>query len=629
MCGIAGEVTRAPGVVPDEAVVRRMTRRLWHRGPDGEGYHCAEGVGLGMRRLSIIDIATGQQPIHNEDGTVWVVFNGEIYNFATVRARLEQAGHRFSTRSDTEVIVHAYEEYGDDFASALSGMFAIALWDARRRRLLLVRDRLGKKPLLYADLGERLVFASEPASLIAHPAVPRDVDHAGVLGFLAYQAVPAPRTGFAAIRKLEPGHRLVWDRNGIRQERYWTLRFEPKTFVDMSAAAAAVRETLHEAVRARLVSEVPLGAFLSGGIDSSAVVGLMAQINGSAVKTFSIGFDDSDFDELAYARLVAKRFHTDHHEFIVKPAAVEVLPTLVRHFGEPFSDASAVPTYHLSRLAREHVTVALCGDGGDELFSGYERYRKVLGLEPFARLLGPFVPSAVVGSDTLAAWYGMGRAARVRRRLTDLRLPLLERYRRWVTVAGPGVRAALCTPDFLRNAVADDPFAAAMDAAHGLAPVDALLAVDTATYLPNDLLAKVDVTSMASSLEVRSPFLAHELVELAAALPAALKGGARASKVVLRNALADLVPTEILTRPKMGFAIPVARWLREDLREMVGDVLLAPRATARGYFRPAAVAQLVEDHQRGTANYAGLLWALLMLELWHQIVVDESVAPSS
>jgi asparagine synthase (glutamine-hydrolysing) len=625
MCGIAGEVTRARAL-PDPAIVRSMTRRLVHRGPDGEGYHVADGVALGMRRLSVIDLVTGQQPIHNEDRSVWVVLNGEIYNFLALRSALERAGHRFTTQSDTEAVVHAYEEHGDDFPAALAGMFAIALWDATRRRLVLVRDRLGKKPVLYADLGDRLVFGSEPSALLAHPAVPRDVDHAGLLGFLAYQYVPAPRTGFAAIRKLPPGHRLVWSEGRVQIAPYWTLSFTPKVTIETREAATAVRRGLREAVKARLVSDVPLGAFLSGGIDSSAVVGLMTELTGGGVKTFSIGFDDADFDELAYARLVARRFQTDHHELVVKPAAVDVLPRLVRHFGEPFSDASAIPTYHLARLARDHVTVALCGDGGDELFSGYERYRKTLARERAARLLGPLVPAWAARGMGLAASYGMGPASRARRLLADVRQPLLARYRRWVTVAGPDALQDLCTAELLRARTGDDALDHAAGAAAGLAPVDALLAVDTATYLPNDLLPKVDIAAMASSLEVRSPFLDHQLVETAACLPAALKGDARASKTVLRHAVADLVPAEILGRPKKGFAVPVARWLREDLRDMTGDLLLSSRAAARGYFRPGVVTRLVSEHDRGVANYAGLLWALLVLELWLRLVVDEPAA---
>ena len=624
MCGIAGEVTRER-VVPEAARIRSMTRRLQHRGPDGEGFHVAEGVALGMRRLAIIDLVTGQQPIPNEDRTVWVVYNGEIYNFADLRERLEKAGHRFATRSDTEVIVHAYEEYGDEFVTSLAGMFAIALWDAPRRRLVLARDRLGKKPLLYADLGDRLVFGSEVSALLAHPAVPRDVDRAGLLGFLTYQCVPAPRTGFAAIRKLPPGHVLTWADGRSQVTPYWRLRFTPKTAVEPRAAAASIRAGLREAVRERLVSDVPLGAFLSGGIDSSAIVGLMTELMGGGVKTFSIGFDDADFDELAYARIAARRFDTDHHEFVVKPAAIDVLPTLVRHFGEPFSDVAAIPGYYLARMARDHVTVALCGDGGDELFSGYERYRKVLAREGSARWLARMIPARGAGRSGLTASYGLSRTARVRRLLDDVRLPLLERYRRWVTAAGPGVLEALCTDEFLRADPGEDVLGAAAADAAGLAPVDALLAIDTATYLPNDLLPKADITSMANSLEVRSPFLDHRLVETAARLPAELKGDARASKTVLRDAVADLVPREILARPKQGFGVPVARWLREDLRDLVGDLLLGPRAAARGYFRPGVVRQLVDEHDRGVANYAGPLWALLSLELWHQLVVDEPV----
>ncbi|HWN98997.1 MAG TPA: asparagine synthase (glutamine-hydrolyzing) [Blastocatellia bacterium] len=639
MCGIVGTVNLGGSAV-DQTLLRKMCDAIVHRGPDDDGYYSSdtenilgsksEGgahVGLGMRRLSIIDLATGKQPIHNEDKTIWVVLNGEIYNYPELRTELESRGHSFYTNSDTEAIVHAYEEYGNEVPKHLRGMFAFALWDVRREQLLLTRDRVGKKPLLYSKVGSKLVFASEFQAMLAHPDVSREVNADALSDYLSFMCVPAPQTAFKHIHKLEPGHTLTWKNGEVKTERYWKLDFRNKTDLGEKEAAERAVDLLRDAVRVRLMSDVPLGAFLSGGIDSSAVVALMSELSTERVKTFSIGFDEKDFSEIAHARRIAERFGTDHHEFVVRPNAMEVLPTLVRHYGEPYADSSAIPTYYLAKMTRQHVTVALNGDGGDECFAGYERYAAMRLGERYSKL--PRVLRQRVVEPAILAIPGAGasrsRLGKARRFLDVVGRPTGERYLRWTSVFRDEMKVELCTREFLTETARAKAirFVQPWFSGNGeIEVVDRALMADTFHYLPNDLLVKVDIASMAVSLEARSPFLDHRVMEFAAALPARFKLRGLTTKYLLKNALRGLVPQENLTRRKMGFGVPIGHWFRAELKGFLKDALLSERSLGRGYFKPESVLRLVDDHQSRRRDYSHQLWTLLMLELWHQEFID-------
>ncbi|MBV9598723.1 MAG: asparagine synthase (glutamine-hydrolyzing) [Chloroflexi bacterium] len=622
MCGITGV---AGSLRTEPATLQRMTDQLRHRGPDGEGTFWSDDVGLAMRRLAIIDLDTGDQPIFNEDREVCVVYNGEIYNFVELRSELEARGHRFATHGDTEVIVHAYEEFGPECVERLWGMFALAVWDSRRRLLLLARDRLGKKPLVYyADpVSGGLAFASELQALLAHPDVPREVDPSAIDDYLTYLYVPAPSTAYRDIRKLPPGHRLVWQAGRVSVEPYWEVRFGDKRSLTEAQAVEEFGALLRDAVRRRLIADVPLGAFLSGGMDSSSVVAEMAALSSRPVKTFSIGFGERDFDELRYARQVARRFSTEHHELIVEPRALEVLPTLVRHYGEPYGDSSAIPTYYVAQMTRQHVTVALNGDGGDELLAGYERHwaariaARYDTVPRFVRhgLIRPLIPLLPEPRQRRAF------LRRAKRFMAAAHLPVFDRYLHWVGAYTPAQKAALYTPEFVAELQGNDSggwLRAALAPEPRLDPVDAVLRADTLLYLPEDLLAKVDIASMANSLEARSPFLDHRLVEFCARLPSSFKLRGRTSKWLLRTLMRDRLPADILTRPKMGFGVPVGEWLRGDLRPLLEDTLFSPTALQRGYFRREAVRALVDEHLSRRADRGAHVWALLMLELWQR-----------
>jgi asparagine synthase (glutamine-hydrolysing) len=604
-----------------------MNAALWHRGPDGEGYYLDEDVGLAMRRLAIIDVAGGNQPIFNENRTVCVLLNGEIYNFLDLRAELEQRGHRFATHSDTEVIVHAYEDEGTACVERLWGMFALAVWDRANRRLLLARDRLGKKPLVYHAARGGLAFASEFQALLTHPAVPREVDPGAIDDYLTYLCVPSPRTAFRGVAKLPPGHRLIWHRGSVVVEPYWELRFGEKLPVGEDEALERFAALFRDAVRRRLIADVPLGAFLSGGMDSSSVVAEMAALSSGPVRTFSIGFGERDFDELRYARQVAERFGTDHHELVVQPNALGVLPELVRHYGEPFGDSSAVPTYYVSRLTRQHVTVALSGDGGDELLAGYERHwaaqaaARYDAIPRFVRhgLIRPLIPLMPEPRRRRAF------LRRAKRFMLAAHLPALERYMHWVGAYNSCQKAALFTDEFRELVAGNDPsewLRRAIGAEPRLDAVDAVQRADTLIYLPEDLLAKVDIATMANSLEARAPFLDHRLVEFCAALPSHYKLRGRTSKWLLRRLMRDRLPPAVLTRSKMGFGVPVGEWLRGDLYPLLADTVLSDRAFARGYFRREAVHAMVYEHTSHRADHTPHLWALLVLELWFRTFLD-------
>jgi asparagine synthase (glutamine-hydrolysing) len=622
MCGIAGIVGR-PGEPPSREVLSAMGSALAHRGPDDATLALHGQAGLAFRRLSIIDVAGGQQPLHNEDDSCHLILNGEIYNHLELRRDLEARGHRPRTHSDAEVVLHGYEEWGDEVVPRLRGMFAFALWDDKRRRLLLARDRLGKKPLVYHEAGGRLAFASELGGLLADPQVPRQVDLDAIHQYLVYQYVPAPRTAFAGVRKLPPAHTLVFEDGAARVQRYWSLSFQPALDITLEDAGAEVRRLLRDAVAVRLMSEVPLGAFLSGGIDSSAVVALMAEFG--RVKTFCIGFEEDAFDERPYAAMVASRYGTEHHEFVVRPHAAEVLPDIVAHYGEPFADSSALPTWYLARLTRQHVTVALNGDGGDELFAGYDRYRALAAYRALAHLPGRSLLGPV--ADAADGWL----PARARRLLKAASTSPEMSYARTVSIFSPEEAAALYSPEMRRRSERASAYAPLLDVFAASDAPDLLgrtLHADTMTYLPGDLLAKVDIATMAHGLEARSPLLDHPLVEFAARLPSRYKLG-RTGKVVLRRAVQDLLPEAILRRPKKGFGVPLARWFRGELRGYLEETVLSSRAQSRPFFDPRAVAALVRAHGSHGRDYSAQLWALLVLELWSRRFLDGAAAAAA
>ncbi|MBI2881706.1 MAG: asparagine synthase (glutamine-hydrolyzing) [Candidatus Tectomicrobia bacterium] len=641
MCGICGKLVfgRSAEEVT-QPLLEAMSGCMAHRGPDGDGVlvrrYPGLSVGLGHRRLSIIDLSeAGSQPMPNEDGTVWVLFNGEIYNFQELRPGLEAKGHRFRSRTDTEVIVHLYEECGESFVEHLRGMFAVAVWDEPRGRLVLARDRLGQKPLFYSESGGRFWFASELNALLEDPDLDRELNLGAVADFLTVAYIPAPASIFRSVRKLPPAHLLLWEKGRCRIERYWSVRREPKWIAPEEEYAEGIRERVEECTRLRLISDVPLGALLSGGIDSSVVVATMARLMDAPVKTFSIGFEVEVFNELQFAREVARRFGTDHHEFIVRPNAVEVLPRLVWHFGEPFGDSSALPTYYLAEMTRRHVTVALNGDAGDEAFGGYERYVATgLGVRldrlPAAlRRTARAVLRALLGNPL----HEKGWRRRLRRFSDTLPLPPQERYFRWLSILQKDTRDSLLSEALRESADGDHPLSAGYQRVRDVLgirdPVERVMALDLETYLPGDLLVKMDITTMAHSLEARSPFLDHKFVEMAASIPTRMKIRRGRTKYILRRAFEGIVPERILGRGKMGFGVPLARWFRGELRPYAREILLDPAALRRGYFREEGLRSLLDDHAAGREDHGFLIWNLLVLELWHRHVLESRERPAA
>ena len=624
MCGIAGFVDSDVSLGSEEtaALVHRMCEVIRHRGPDDEGLFVDAGVGIGMRRLSIIDLATGHQPIHNEDRTIWIVFNGEIYNYRELRRQLQAAGHRFYTNTDTETIVHGYEQWGADAIARLRGMFGLAIWDARSRSLLLARDRVGIKPLHYAQAGDRLYFGSEIKSILCGPGVPRDIDLDALDHYLSFLYTPADRSVFQAVQKLPPGHILTWHGGRVRIDRYWNLPVDDSFAGSEEEAVPALREVLTDAVRSHLESDVPLGAFLSGGVDSSLVVGLMAETSGATVKTFSIGFDEPAFDELEHARRVAGHFGTDHHEFVVKPDGVAILDDLIEHFDEPFADSSAIPMWYVSRLAREHVTVVLSGDGGDELFGGYDRYVP----HPRVRAFDRYVPAALrrvaaVTAGTLP--HGM----RGRNFLRHVGRDQEGRYLDAIRFFAQDEKPALLSADLRRALHGPDPetrLARHFERYRHLPWPSQMMRFDAHTYLPEDILTKVDRMSMAHSIESRVPLLDNEVVQFAFNLPAAFKIKADRRKHILKEVAATLVPRDILDRPKQGFGVPLGIWFRGRLKELFADTLLAPRTLERGYFEPRFVRRILAEHLSGVRDHTLRLWQLVVFERWHRTYLDRT-----
>lgn len=627
MCGIVGFVSKNSNSA-DRSILEKMNAAITHRGPDDDGFYLNEGVALGMRRLSIIDLAGGKQPIHNADKTKWIVFNGEIYNYRELRDDLEKRGHRFYTNSDTEAIIHLYDEYGADCLEHLRGMFAIAIWDTADKSLFLARDRVGKKPLLYSHQSNgNLIFGSEFQAILKHPDISREVDLQAIDSYMSYLCIPAPQTAFKQIRKLEPGHWLRWKGGSVETKRYWQPDFSRKIKISEEDAINETTRILRESTKLRMISEVPLGAFLSGGVDSSIIVALMAQESSQPVKTFSIGFEEQDFSELKYARRVAEHIGAEYNEFIVRPNAMEVIPTLVEHYGEPYADSSAIPTYYVAKETSKHVTVALNGDGGDESFAGYERYAAMQMAETYKRipqkLRKLFVEKAVNLLPTSELKRSRFRDAK--RFIQAANLPKTERYFRWMSTFNRDAKFDLYTDDFAASVAEQNP-SEYMDQwfaeANGSGLLDAALMTDQMTYLPNDLLVKVDIASMANSLEARSPFLDHKLIEFAASLPEDLKMRRFQTKSLLKKAAARLVPKEVIYRRKMGFGVPIGKWFREDMKDFVKSVLLSESSLKRGIVKPQMLERLVVEHTNAERDHAFQLWTLLMLELWFQKFID-------
>jgi asparagine synthase (glutamine-hydrolysing) len=635
MCGIAGTI--GPASLLDETATRTLIERMCdvitHRGPDDWGAH-AEAVAdqtlaIGMRRLSIIDVASGRQPIANEDGSVWIVFNGEIYNYRELREGLIARGHQFKTRTDTETIIHLYEEEGERCVEKLRGMFGFAIWDRRNRSLMLARDRAGKKPVHYSLAGGAFVFGSEIKSLLQHPAIKREVNLAAISDFLSFGYVPDPQTAFKGIYKLPPGHTLTFKDGQIRTRSYWDFNVgaEPEN-EGMSEAEyiEGLRGLLADAVRVRLESEVPLGAFLSGGIDSSAVVALMAREMRQPVKTFSIGFNETSFDELNYARVTAKLLNTDHHEFVVTPNVCRLIEEIVWHHDEPFADVSSIPTYVVSKMAREYVTVVLSGDGGDELFGGYERYCVERQRDKYNRI-PRFIRRGIMRPLSAAlpqGFYG-------KRFLGNIALDPGARYIDNITYFNEEAKRVLFAPATLaalNGHRASGEFERLFNEPASPVSLDHQLYLDSKTYLPGDILVKVDRMSMAHSIETRAPLLDHLLIEFAQKIPAALKlrqsANGLETKHIFKRAVADLVPAEIINRPKQGFDVPIRKWFNGELRELLDDTLNSKSLRERGYFNVRAIQSIVAEHRRGTRDHARHLWGLLTLELWHRSFIDRA-----
>ena len=625
MCGIVGVVHRDASRT-NEVCARRMCALLIHRGPDQQGYYFGDRVALGMRRLSIIDVQKGHQPIHNEDRSVWVIFNGEIYNYRELRKDLEKRGHRFYTRSDTECLVHLYEEFGDECVSHLRGMFAFAIWDDRRKRLILVRDRLGIKPLYYRQDEGKLVFASEMKCLLMLEGFDRQINLEALSAFFTFMYVPGPMTIYEGIYEVPPAHICVWSDGNLFLRRYWEIKPEPDANKPIEYFTEGLLHHLREATKLRLISDVPLGAFLSGGIDSSAVVALMAQGSERRVKTFTVGFqtEHPGFDERPFARQVAEAFDTDHSECLLSPHVEEILPTIIRAFDEPFADSSMIPNFLICQAAREWVTVALSGLGGDELFAGYERYRGAL-LADYYRRVPRVVRQGLIDRvirSTPESRNGGLWSDRLKRFIQGTELGLAERYQRYIAAYDDAEKTELFSGDLVRElekrGLSSTPLA--MKKAHDADdPLDRMLFADMRTYLPDDLLKMTDRLSMCHSLEVRVPFLDHKLVEFVATIPARYKLKRWQKKHILIRALDGVLPKVILRRRKQGFSIPLNSWLRGPLRDFRHIYMAEPALKDVGLFDPQAVARILRDHDRGFRNHESKIWALLTFMLWYDM----------
>ncbi|MFH1958583.1 MAG: asparagine synthase (glutamine-hydrolyzing) [bacterium] len=629
MCGICG-IINFNGKPVSAELLKKMADLLEHRGPDAEGYYIRAQVGMGMRRLSIIDLETGHQPIHNEDEKIWLVLNGEIYNFQELRTNLQSKGHKFYTKSDVETVVHLYEDYGVDCLKYINGMFAFALWDERRKLLFIARDRLGKKPLCYTWLDGSFYFASELKSFLTVPDFKREINRKAIHYYLTYQYIPSPMTVWQGVFRLPPASYLVLNENKrMRISRYWDIDMRAKTDLSFDESKERLRSVLEEATKLRMVADVPLGAFLSGGIDSSIVVGLMSKLSARPVKTFSIGFEEKEFSELKYARVVAKHFKTDHRELVVKPDYVDILPKIVWHYDQPYADSSALPSFFVSKMTRKYVKVALNGDGGDENFAGYMRY-KAMKISQLAALPFGMIPSGIAGylfeKSPGAKTSGFLRQAL--RFASALKNPPQRRNLIWHAYFTNEMKDLVYSEEMKREFASDDACSYLEDkflSARAGGVIDRTLYTDLTAYLPECLLVKMDVATMANSLEARAPFLDYRFIEFTAALPAEWKLKGLRSKYILKESFRDFLPPEILNRGKQGFGIPLDEWFRGKLKNYIRDMVLSPAALKRGYFNSRNLRRFINDHVEGRANHGYRLWALLMLELWHRIFIDRDI----
>ena len=611
--------------VVEHSLIEKMCSTMVHRGPDDEGIYTAPCIGLGQRRLSIIDLRrTSCAPLSNEDETIWVVFNGEIYNFQQLRQDLLRKGHIFRTASDTEVIVHLYEEYGAQCVDYMRGMFAFALWDSGNQRLFAARDRFGQKPFCYARTNNGVIFGSEIKAITVDPEISVSPNFEAIDSYLTYQYVPSPLTAFSNIFKLPPAHYLLCDIHGkLTIERYWEPSFQKKLTIPEEEIAEESLRRLRESVKLRLIADVPLGVFLSGGIDSGTIVALMAQESSTPIKTFSIGFEEDRFNELPYARLVAERYGTQHHEFIVKPKTLEVLPELVRHYNEPFADSSALPTYYVSKMTRQSVTVALSGDGGDENFAGYQRYRNLLRLGNYADNI-PFALRRRIFPD----WEKLSARlpyTNIRAKLSRLcymvGMQLPQRYQLYMTILKPQERQACYTPYF-RSLVGQQPHCLSLPWDAGMDSLDWMMRHDQQYYLPDCLMVKADRASMANSLEVRAPFLDHHFAEFTSQISSTLKSDQKEGKLLFRRAISDLLPSEILNKPKTGFGVPLKKWFQGDLNKFVSELLLSDVARKRNLFRDEFIKKILHEHLTGKRAWNNRLWMFLFLEMWFREFID-------
>ncbi|MBA2620608.1 MAG: asparagine synthase (glutamine-hydrolyzing) [Acidobacteria bacterium] len=626
MCGIAGFISKGKNspVGEREILLDKMCKIIVHRGPDEQGAVVRGRAALGMRRLSIIDLKGGQQPIYTEDGNLAIVFNGEIYNFRELKSELESLGHRFKTNSDTETIVHAFEEFGVDCLEKLRGMFAFAIWNFRDETLFVARDRTGKKPLFYS-LTEKgnFVFGSELKSLLTHGEIKKEIDFAALDAYLTFGYVPEEFCIFKNVEKLAPGHFLIFKNGAVETKKYWDFnRSKIEIVKTENEYVEILRAKIKDAVKIRLISEVPLGAFLSGGVDSSTIVAMMSQLSNAPVKTFSIGFNEDSFNELKFARVAARHFGTEHHEFVVTPDLVEIVDRLVWHFDEPFADPSAMPTFMVSKMAREFVTVALSGDGGDELFAGYSRYVTDKKRGALAQL-----PKSIRKNLLRVAGEKLPHGIRGKNYLYNISLDAVERYIDSVSYFNPMRKKSLYSKDFqakLNGAAGagERDFKRFADSVQTGNPIDKLLYLDSKTYLPSDILTKVDRMSMATSLEARVPLLDHKLIEFVAQIPTELKMNGTQTKYILKRAMEGIVPNEILYREKQGFGVPINEWINVQLRERIRADLSDRRTLERGYFEKSYIQTLLDEHSKQRRDHSYALWLLWMLELWHRKYVD-------
>lgn len=624
MCGICGYINLDGSPARKDGTLESMCSAIVHRGPDDRGMLIDGPAAIGIQRLAIIDISGGRQPIHNEDEGVWVVFNGEIYNFPELRRDMEQRGHRFYTKSDTEVLVHLYEEYGDDCVNRLNAMAAMALWDRKNHRLLLARDRFGKKPLYYTIIGNSLVFGSEIKSLLRHPGVSRNVDLISLSKYLAYDYVPSPFSMLAGVQKLMPGHRLAIENGRLKTERYWRLLFTPKhsSQAREEDLAEEFMYRLRESVHRRLMSDVPLGVFLSGGLDSSTITALMSELSPGRVKSFSIGFTEKSFDESGYARMVADRIGTEHNEFVMtEQEALDLIPILAQIMDEPLGDSSLVPTYWLSQHTRRHVKAALSGEGGDELFCGYPTYTAHMLADIYTllprcvmkRTIEPLLRRLPVSTANFSPDF------KIKKFLSGIEYPPHIRHQIWMGTFSPEEQRELFQPDIYSLIKTGDLYSEVPRAIASGMPetrIDMVSCLDTALYLAEDLLVKADRASMACSLELRAPLLDYTLAEFIAGLPSGLKFRRFTTKFLYKKAAEKILPGEIVHRKKKGFGIPIAKWIKRDLKEMFQETMSHDKIRAEGFFRPEYVQRLLQEHLNGTKDNRKQLWALFMFELW-------------